>query len=252
MTGTTRARLLGVPIDLLDMRQTVDAVHAHIREHRPGAHLGVNAANLVLARDRPDYLADLAAADLVSVDGQWVVWGGRFLGLDIPERVTGIDLMQELLREAHRHDWSIYLVGARPEVVEELARRLERRGIRVAGYHDGYFSIDRGGEIADAVGASGAQLLFVGLPSPQKERFIIQHARAAGVPFSVGVGGSFDVLAGRLRRAPRLLQQMGLEGVFRFAQEPRRLLGRHGILSFRFLWILAVQVTRRRARRSRP
>jgi N-acetylglucosaminyldiphosphoundecaprenol N-acetyl-beta-D-mannosaminyltransferase len=116
---------------------------------------------------------------------------------------------------------------------------------------DGYFAPDASASVAEAAKASGAELLFVGLPSPQKERFIIEHARPAGVPFSIGVGGSFDVLSGRLRRAPKLLQRMGLEGFFRFAQEPRRLFGRHGVMSLRFVWLLAHHLVRHRARPSR-
>jgi N-acetylglucosaminyldiphosphoundecaprenol N-acetyl-beta-D-mannosaminyltransferase len=251
MTASTRVRLLDVPVDLLDMAATVDLVRRHVDERVPGAHLGVNAANLMLARDDPAYLADLSAADVVTVDGQWVLWGARLLDHDLAERVTGIDLMQQLLREARCRDWSVYLVGARPAVVRALARRLDRTGVRVAGYRDGYFAADASASIATAVKASGADLLFVGLPSPQKERFIIEHARPAGVPFSIGVGGSFDVLSGRLRRAPRLLQRMGMEGVFRFAQEPRRLFGRHGIMSLRFVWLLSRQLVRHHARPSR-
>lgn len=251
MTASRRVRLLDVPIDLLDMAGTVELVREHVEHGRPGAHLGVNAANLVLARDDRAYLEDLSAADVVTVDGQWVLWGARLMELDVAERVTGIDLMQELLAQARCSEWSVYLVGARAEVVSALARRLDRSGVRVAGYRDGYFAADASRSIAEAVKASGAQLLFVGLPSPQKERFIIEHARPAGVPFSIGVGGSFDVLSGRLRRAPRLLQRMGLEGFFRFAQEPRRLLGRHGVMSLRFVWLLALHLVRRSARRRR-
>jgi N-acetylglucosaminyldiphosphoundecaprenol N-acetyl-beta-D-mannosaminyltransferase len=251
MTASTRVRLLDVPIDLLGMAATVDLVRRHVEGRIPGAHLGVNAANLMLARDDPAYLADLAAADVVTVDGQWVLWGARLLDHDLAERVTGIDLMQQLLREARCKNWSVYLVGARPAVVRALARRLDRSGVRIAGYRDGYFAADASASIAQAVKASGADLLFVGLPSPQKERFIIEHARPAGIPFSVGVGGSFDVLSGRLRRAPRLLQRMGMEGFFRFAQEPRRLFGRHGIMSVRFVWLLARHLVSRQARPSR-
>ena len=251
MTASTRVRLLDVPIDLLDMATTVDLVRRHLEGGQPGAHLGVNAANLMLARDDPAYLSDLSAADVVTVDGQWVLWGARLLDHDLAERVTGIDLMQELLKEARCTNWGVYLVGARPEVVRALARRLERSGVRVAGYRDGYFAPDASASVAEAAKASGAELLFVGLPSPQKERFIIEHARPAGVPFSIGVGGSFDVLSGRLRRAPKLLQRMGLEGFFRFAQEPRRLFGRHGVMSLRFVWLLAHHLVRQRARPSR-
>lgn len=243
--------MLGVPIDSLDMAETMQRIREHVERESPGAHLGVNAANLVMARDRPHYLEYLAAADMVSADGQWVVWGARLLGIHIPERVTGIDLMQQLLTEARCRGWSLYLVGAREDVVRALVRRLQRSGLKVAGWSDGYFHGSASHSIAEAVKASGAKLLFVGLPSPQKERFIIRHARAVGVPFSVGVGGSFDVLAGRLRRAPRVLQRLGMEGFFRFAQEPRRLFGRHGILSARYMWLLSWAVAAHLVRAAR-
>ncbi|MDQ2689348.1 MAG: WecB/TagA/CpsF family glycosyltransferase, partial [Chloroflexota bacterium] len=137
MTGSTRVRLLDVPIDLLDMAGTVEVVRQHVESGRPGAHLGVNAANLVLARDSPEYHARLAAADAVTIDGQWVLWGARLLGHDVAERVTGIDLMQELLDGAGSGRWGVYLLGARPAVVRALARRLDRAGVRVVGYRDG-------------------------------------------------------------------------------------------------------------------
>ena len=252
MTGATRrVRFLGLPLDPIGMRATLDRIAARIAAGEPGAHLGVNAANLVAARDDAAYRADIEAADLVTADGQSVVWGARLFGIRVPERVTGIDLMERLLERAREHGWSVYLLGARPETVQRLAARLTHEGVTLAGHRDGYFDPASSDGVAQAVRASGATLLFVGTPSPQKERFIIGHARAAGVPFSVGVGGSFDVLAGDLRRAPRLMQRLGLEWLFRLFQEPGRLFGRYAVTNTRFVLLMAGAALRRRPRLSR-
>jgi N-acetylglucosaminyldiphosphoundecaprenol N-acetyl-beta-D-mannosaminyltransferase len=244
-----RAEFLGIPVDLLDMDGTVRAVERLTDAGTPAAHLGVNAANLVMATDDDAYRSDLAAADLVTADGQSVVWGARLYGIEVPERVTGIDLMQALLDAALRRGWSIYLLGARREVVGALAARLAAEGVRVAGWRDGYFRMDQADEVAATVRESGATILFVGMPSPRKERFIIHHARAAGIPFSVGVGGSFDVLAGEIRRAPQLMQRLGLEWLFRLVQEPRRLFTRYAVTNTRFLVLLVRGAAGRRRRR---
>ena len=235
-------------IDLLDMAGTIEALEGEIDAGRAVAHLGLNAANLVLAHDRPDYRRDLVAADHVSADGQAVVWGARLFGIAVPERVTGIDVMQALLSRARERGWSVYLLGARADVVADLAARIEADGVRVAGFRDGYFPAGAESEVVAEVRRSDATVLFVGLPSPQKERLIIGHARPAGIPVSMGVGGSFDVLSGRLRRAPRLVQRLGLEWLFRLAQEPRRLFRRYAITNARFGLLLLAAARRRRLR----
>ena len=250
MRVPARDRFLGLPLDPLTMEATVEQIVSRIAERRPGAHVSLNAANVVRAHRDPSYAAALESADLVSPDGQSVVWGGRLLGLTIPERVTGIDLMLELARRAPDYGWAVYLVGARPSVVKEVARRLEARRVRIVGHRDGYFSPAQDADVASDVVLAGADLLFVGMPTPRKEQFMLGAARPAGVPYTVGVGGSFDVIAGRVRRAPRLLQQVGLEWMYRLAQEPRRLLRRYTIDNARFTALLVEEVARR-ARRPR-
>ena len=251
MSARHRNRVLGAPIDLLDMRETLAAVVTHVENGVPGAHLGVNAANLIMAREEPGYLADLDEADLVTADGQSVVWGARLRGLRVPARVAGIDLMLALLDESRRRGWSVFLLGARPSVVAALADRLARDGIRVAGHRDGYLDAASWPGAVAAVRASGARLLFVGMPSPAKERLIIGFARPGGIPFSVGVGGSFDVLSGERRRAPGWVQRIGLEWLARLVQEPRRLAGRYVLTNTRFLWLLASDAVLGRGRRRR-
>lgn len=241
-----RVRFLGLPLDPLDMDGTVRAIEAHVERGEPGVHLGVNAANLVAAHDDAAYHADLEAADLVTADGQSVVWGARRFGIPVPERVTGIDLMERLFGSARDHGWGVYLLGAKPETVVRLAVKLRDDGVRVDGYRDGYFGTEASDAVAAEVCRSGARLLFVAMPSPQKERFMIGHARPAGVPFSIGVGGAFDVLAGELRRAPRVMQHSGTEWLFRLVQEPKRLFGRYAATNTRYLLLLAQAASRRR------
>lgn len=251
METRERATFLGAPIDLLDMAGTVRAIEERVEAGVAGAHLGVNAANLVLAHDDPAYRSDIAAADIVGADGQSVVWGARLFGLGVPERVTGIDLMEALLGTPIAASRGVYLLGARPGVVAALAEDLGARGVHVAGHRDGYFVPADEARVAREVVDSGAALLFVGTPSPQKERFIIHVARPAGVPFSIGVGGSFDVLAGELRRAPPVVQRIGMEWLFRLLQEPRRLFRRYAVTNARYLWLMLAAAAGRRLR-SRP
>src|SRR5918999_1354536 len=181
MTDGARTRLFGLPLDTLTMDATVAAIERHVDERRPGTHVGLNAANVVTARSDAAYAHDLESSDLVAPDGQSVVWAGRLFGLPVRERVTGIDLMLRLVKLAKTNDWGVYLVGAREPVVAEVARRLRTRGVRVTGYRDGYFDVSEDAEVAASVAESGAQLLFVGMPSPRKERFIIGATRPAGV-----------------------------------------------------------------------
>jgi len=246
-----RTRILGVPLDPLTMDETVARVVDHVDSGRPGCHMSVNAATLILARDDPQYLHWLEQADIAGADGQSVVTAAHLLSSHGPDRVTGIDLMERLLGEAQTRGWSVYLLGARPRVVARLARRLERRGISVAGYRDGYFGEGETDAVLADVRRSGAHLLFVGIPTPRKERFLIEHARPAGVPFSVGVGGSFDVLAGLVRRAPHWMQASGLEWLFRLAQEPGRLWRRNLTTNSRFMLLVARELIRVRLA-SRP
>lgn len=147
--------------------------------------------------------------------------------------------MQSLVDLAEVNSWPVYLLGARRDVVSKLARQFTARGVIVAGYRDGYFPPSQTGEVVESVVMSGAKLLFVGMPSPAKDRLIIESARPAGVPFSIGVGGSFDVLAGRRNRAPMVLRRLGLEWAFRMAQEPHRLARRYATTNTRFCLIIA-------------
>jgi N-acetylglucosaminyldiphosphoundecaprenol N-acetyl-beta-D-mannosaminyltransferase len=242
-----RLRILGVPVDAVGMDQTVAWVEQRIASRQPGRHLCVNAANVVRAHDDPRYLALLERGDLIGSDGQPFVWAARLLAQPLPERVAGIDLMERVLRRARESGWRIYLLGARAHVVTRLGERLRAEGLDVVGVRDGYFAPEEEAAILTEIRRSDADVLFVGMPTPAKERIVVAGPEATGVPVCVGVGGSFDVLAGVLRRAPLRMQRLGLEWLFRLAQEPRRLIGRYAVTNTRFI-VLVVRAMARRAR----
>ena len=236
-----RPTFLSVPLDALTIEETVARCRELILAHRPVQHVVLNAGKCVLMEDEPDLRAIISGCDLVSADGQGVVWAGRLLGIRIPERVTGIDLMGRLLGLAASEGWPVYLLGARDDVLADFAVEAKRRypALVLAGHRNGYFTRTEEGLIADAVRTSGARLLFVAISSPLKEQFLARQLHRMGPIFAMGVGGSFDVWAGRTTRAPRWMQKSGLEWFHRFAQEPRRMWRRYLLGNMRFAWMVA-------------
>lgn len=245
-----RAEIFGVPLDLLTMDETVARCAELIESGRAAQHVVINAGKVVMMEDVPGLRDVVARCELVNADGQSIVWAGRMLGLDVPERVAGIDLMWRLLAEAEKHGWPVYLLGAREEVVQScLARALEvHPSLVVAGVRNGYFDDD--GAVARAVAQSGARLLFVGITSPKKEFFLAEHLAEMGPVFAMGVGGSFDVIAGLTKRAPVWMQRAGLEWFYRFAQEPRRMWKRYLVGNLRFAGLVIRERSRTRRRTS--
>lgn len=245
--ASRRIELLGAPLDPVSLEQAVGLVENAIRTGTPLRHASVNAPKVVRLRVDPELAEAVRRCDLVTADGQPVVWAARLLGRPVPERVAGIDLMQRVLARAEAEAFGVYLLGAEPDVLAAAAAAIRERhpGIELAGLRDGFFGEDEEEAIVADIRASGAQILFIALPSPRKELFLDRHG--AHLPlFAMGVGGAFDVLAGLRRRAPRWLQRAGLEWAFRLAQEPRRLAGRYADASVRFLLLLARELVRTR------
>lgn len=235
-----RACLFGIDFSALTRAQVLercrDAVLAGGR-----LSLGVvNAAKLVRMRADAELRHDVLGADLVLADGQSVVWASRLLGRPLPERVAGIEVFEDLLAQAEEHGRAVYLLGAKPAVLASLLERVAARHprLRVAGSRDGYFGPEDEPEVAAEIRASGADYLFVGITSPKKERFLARWGDELGVVVTHGVGGSFDVLAGLTKRAPRAWQRLGLEWLYRVVQEPRRLWRRYLVTNSLFLLLL--------------
>lgn len=234
----TPARLtfLGLPIDGLDMDETVRRCEQLIEARAGAQHVCLNAAKIV-AVEHDRRLRDIVrGCELVSADGQSVVWAARLLGRRLPERVAGIDLMHRLLALAEHRGYRVFIPGARRDVLDEAVRRLSEAhpGLELAGTRDGYFTDAENDEVCDEIRSARPHILFVAMSSPKKEYWLAEHGRRLEVPLLVGVGGAIDVVAGVTRRAPRWMQRAGLEWFFRFLQEPRRLARRYVVTNIRF------------------
>lgn len=243
----SRHDVMGVGIDPLTMDQTVERLKSLMTDGGNHNHLSINAAKIVSARENPGKQDEFNAADVVSADGQAVVWASKLLGRPVPERVAGIDLMNRLVELSAQEGQRIYLLGARPEVLDAVAENFTERGANIVGHHDGYWRTQgmTDDDMAREIGALDIDILFVAVPSPMKEDFIYGQRDVMGVGVCVGVGGSFDVVAGQTKRAPELVQKVGMEWSFRLAMEPRRMFKRYAVGNAKFLWYLAKDRTRR-------
>jgi N-acetylglucosaminyldiphosphoundecaprenol N-acetyl-beta-D-mannosaminyltransferase len=237
----SRAVVLGCAIDRLDMAATLDRCAALIGAGRPSQHVCVNAAKIVATRDDARMRAIVGRSDVVSADGQAIIWASKLLRDPLPERVAGIDLMHGLLARASREGWRVYFLGATEVVLATALQRFRERysGLRIVGSHNGYFSDAESLSICSAIREVAADLVFVAMSSPRKEYWIADHLEHLGAALAIGVGGALDVEAGLARRAPRVMQRAGLEWAFRLAQEPRRLFRRYAVTNARFLGMLA-------------
>ena len=244
---TQRISMMGCLIDNLSMEETLQRVDSFIRAGTPHQHVVVNVDKLVKASRQPELRRIINECALINADGMPVVWAARLLGKPLKERVAGIDLFEALMQRAAREGWRVFLLGAREEVVAAVRALYEKkyRGLIVAGHRNGYWTASEEAGVAAQVAASRADLLFVAISSPKKEQFLGQYQAQMKVPFAMGVGGSFDVAAGLLKRAPRWMQQAGLEWFYRFLQEPRRMFRRYFIDDMAFLWLLVKEAVRR-------
>jgi N-acetylglucosaminyldiphosphoundecaprenol N-acetyl-beta-D-mannosaminyltransferase len=248
-----RRTLIDCPFDPVDMDTAVAQCLEWCRAPRaPHTVITANAAILCMMRRDEELRRACVAGDLILADGMSVVWTAKAAGLGFPERVPGVDMMARLLQEGSRHGLRAYFLGAKPEVVRALADRCARDfpGLTVTGFRDGYFGTAEHDAIVAAIRDARPDLLFVGMPSPFKENWCERHRQALDVPVIMGVGGSFDVLAGYVKRAPRLLQTLGLEWSWRLLMEPRKMWKRYLVTNSEYLWRAAGAVLRHRAGRA--
>jgi poly-beta-1,6-N-acetyl-D-glucosamine synthase len=249
MKHSERGELLGLSFDTVTMETAVARCLELCRAPR-ASHMviTVNASHLCMMRHDPELALACRTGHLTVADGMSVVWALRASGQQAPERVAGVDLMARLLAVAGEHRLRVYFLGARREVVTALVERSRARhpGLEIAGFRDGYFGPDDHLSIVEEIRASGAHMLFVGMPSPFKETWCASHGERLNVPVIMGVGGSFDVLAGYIRRAPRWMQSLGLEWLWRLLMEPRKLLKRYLTTNWEFVWLAGREIVARR------
>jgi N-acetylglucosaminyldiphosphoundecaprenol N-acetyl-beta-D-mannosaminyltransferase len=250
--GITVAR---VPVHAVDMAAALDQVDAFIEGGEPHYNVAINAAKVVAFQDDPELQEAIREADLLTADGQSVVWAARLLGQRLPGRVAGADMMEALLAHAEARGYSVYLLGAKDEVVRACVDRLsaEYPDLHIAGYRNGYFDREQERQVVADIRHAAPDILFLGFGTPAKEYFMRRNRQALGVPFVMGVGGTFDVFAGLVKRAPRWMQQSGLEWAYRLGQEPRRMWKRYLVGNTKFAYLVARDLLSRKfAPRSPP
>lgn len=252
LLASRRREFLGTPIHALTMAETLAIIEEAIRLRRPLHHVVVNVATIVSMRQSAELHEDIAAADMVNVDGKGVLWGARLCGVELPERVANYDVMLNLFSLCAERGYKPFLLGAEQHVLDAVATRLAKDypSLVVAGRRNGYFKPDDEAGIVAAINGSGADCLFVAMPTPNKERFLKRYRDELKPSFVTGVGGGFDVYGGKVARAPVLIQEVGLEWVFRLVQEPRRLWRRYYDTNTAYAGLLFRELRNRWARRN--
>ncbi len=240
--------MMGCLIDNLSMEETLQAVEGFIASGHPHQHVVVNVDKLVKANRDEELRRIINECALINVDGMPVVWASRLLGRSLKERVAGVDLFEALMGRAAARGWRVFLLGAREEVVSGVKAIYERRypGLRVAGYRNGYWKPEEEAAVVTQIKDARADLLFVAISSPKKEQFLGRYQAEMRVPFAMGVGGTFDVAVGKVRRAPVWMQKSGLEWFYRFLQEPTRMFRRYFIDDMAFFFLLVRELARAR------
>ncbi|MGB3606481.1 MAG: WecB/TagA/CpsF family glycosyltransferase [Psychroserpens sp.] len=223
------------------MSETLTKVSNCIEEGGQIHHVVVNAGKIVAMQTDLQLRQSVNESDLVNADGQAVVWASRFLGKPLKERVAGIDLMINLVQLAHKKGYKIFFFGAKEDVVKAVVNTYTNQYSSniIAGYRNGYFKKEEELDIARQISNSGAHILFVAISSPNKENFLYDNKDILkNVNFIMGVGGSFDVVSGKIKRAPLWMQTYGLEWFYRFLQEPRRMWKRYLVGNTVFIYLI--------------
>lgn len=262
MTGqpaVARYRLLDVAVDHVTRADVKVTLDGFVRAGTPHQVVTVNTDFVRLARGDAAFRQAINHSDLSVADGMPVVWTSRLLGHKLPERVTGVDVVEDGASLAAERGYRIFLLGAGPGVADKAAAELVLRypGLHIAGTYAppmGPFAHDEDARMIGLVRAARPDMLFVAFGAPRQDVWIAQHLHRLGVPVCVGVGGTFDFLAGRVPRAPLALQRAGLEWAYRLVREPRRLWRRYllhdlpVLCSILVLWSLPLPSARRRLR----
>lgn len=247
---TERIEVMGCLIDNLSMEETLARIEGFITSGQPHQHVVVNVDKLVKARRDPDLRRIINGCALINADGMPVVWASRLLGTPIKERVAGVDLFEAIMQRAARTGWRVFLLGAQEDVVAAVNRIYPAKypGLVIAGSRNGYWSTEEEPGVVAEIRDAHADILFVAISSPKKEQFLGRYQAEMRIPFAMGVGGTFDVAAGKVRRAPRWMQQNGLEWFYRFLQEPRRMFRRYFIDDMAFAGMLWAELRGKRLR----
>lgn len=231
--------MLNCRFDAVSEAEAAQWARETLRSGKRGHISTVNVAILMMMRSDPRLKQYIDDSGLIVADGQPLIWLSKLLRKPLPERVAGVELVHKLVNAASQENAGIYLMGAKQDIVDDVAKKLTEQtpNAQIVGVKDGYFSHEESKARAQAIRESGAKLLIVAMGVPRQEQFLQDHWEDLNVQLAIGVGGSFDVIAGRTKRAPQWMQTVGLEWFFRMSQEPRRLAKRYFITNSQFIWL---------------
>ena len=216
--------ILGVSVDCVNQKEAMQLIAQFIATGEPHQVVTANPEIIFNARKNEKLRNMIQNADLVTADGAGVVWASRQLGHPLEERVTGIDLVNCICEQAAKDGWSIYILGSAPGVAATAAVNIRSKfpGCNIVGTHHGYFKANEEKQIIAELEQLKPDVLFVALGAPKQEYWIADHVPQLGIPVAMGIGGSMDVLSGNVKRAPKWMQKMNVEWLYRLLIQPTR------------------------------
>jgi len=242
-----KVNFLGIPVDAITMQETLDLIDKAIISKSQIHHTVINAGKVVSMQDDAELLKSVIEADLINADGQSIIWAAKLLGLMIPERVAGIDLMEKLVEKSYKDNYKCFFFGAEDKVVKEVVRKYSLKYSKniIAGFRNGFYEKNDEKIIVNQIKESNPDFLFVAITSPKKEIFLNKYKEELkNISFIMGVGGSFDVISGKTKRAPVFMQKLGLEWFYRFLQEPQRMWKRYLFGNIKFMYLVVKNIFR--------
>lgn len=218
--------IFGLPVCRWGMTDTVSYLTDIVQsdERSPHQIITANPIMVMKALEDPAYMDVMQGAELLVPDGTGVVWAAGKTDTPVEERVAGFDLLHELMKVGEDYHWKVYLLGSTPEVIQATVQRLQMQypGVQISGFRDGYFTSEQDAEVIAAIREASPDLLFVARAVDTQEPWIARYKKQLGVPLMMGVGGSFDVISGKSKRAPKLFQKLRAEWLYRLLREPTR------------------------------
>lgn len=232
--------ILGVNISMLDMKNTVKKAEALLEDGKTHLVYTPNSEIIYMAYQDENFAKVLNSADINTADGIGVVYASKILKSPLPERVAGYDFLNELLKTVAPKNKRVFLFGSKPGVAELAGKELEKRypGIVICGTRDGYFKDEESEAIAESIKNTSPDIVFVCLGAPKQEKWIYEYKDKLGAKIIMGAGGSLDVLAGKVERAPEKWQKLGLEWAYRLKKEPKRAMRMAALPKFAFAVLL--------------
>jgi len=234
-----RIEILNSYVDSISIQDVATELFKNIDNSKKSLVLFLNALKIYEISKNAELKNCLESADYLLADGVPIVWVSKIFGKSLPGRVNGTDLFELLLKNAEIKNKSVFFLGAKQEVLEQMVSNIKKRHpkLKIAGYRNGYFKDSDDKDVIDLINNSHADILFLGFSSPKKELWSSKYKERLNVNVIQGVGGSFDVLAGKIKRAPVFLQKIGLEWFYRFLREPRRMFKRYLITNTYFVFL---------------